>query len=129
MAGQVMNEDGRAFLHLLASLPPGTFERRFSEISLRLRLDTQLNPAELKLLCGAAYQAALCNIALNGLGGCGGQIKPSNERNRTALERAFLGARDAFYASSGWQSLPECERGAIDRIFLRVAVTDDNLAW
>jgi hypothetical protein len=120
--------EGQVFLDRLARRPR-TFDSRFAQISTRLGLGAQLSRAELELLHQAAYLATLCNIALNGLGGCGGFIKLEREANRTRLEMHFLMARDLFYASAGWQRLDQCRRGAIGRIFLTVFVTDDNLAW
>jgi hypothetical protein len=124
-----MNTDGQAFLDQFANLPRRTFESLFSRISNRLDVGLELTWEELKLLYDAAYQAILCNIAFNGLGGCGGQIKPDRERNRIRLEREFLAARDRFYACRGYEGMSESKRRAIERIWLTVLVTEENLAW
>ena len=83
---------------------------------------------ELKLLYRAAYRGTLCNIAINGLGGCGGRIKPQREANRTALEWRFMAAREELYASAGWQALSPAAKGSVERVFLNVFVADHNLA-
>jgi hypothetical protein len=70
----------------------------------------------------------LCNIALNGLGGCGGRIKPEREPNRRRLEGEFMAARDKFYACAGWQVLSPFLRHPVQSIFLRIFVEEVNLA-
>jgi hypothetical protein len=70
----------------------------------------------------------LCNIAINGLGGCGGRIKPEHEPNRRRLEREFMAARDKLYACAGWRALPPSVRHPIQIVFLRISVNEDNLA-
>ena len=124
-----MTTDGQDYLEELASLPPNTFESRFSRISTRLGLGRALSREELARLFDAAFAAALCNIAINGLGGCGGKIKPDQESNRIRLEREFMAARDALKSSSGWQRLPSSKRDSAARIFLKVLVANENLAW
>ena len=124
-----MRRDGQQFLDLLAAFPPHTFESDFSNTSTRLGLGQNLNPDELSLLFEAAFCAGLCNIAINGLGGCRGKIKPERESNRIHLEQEFMAARDAFRASAGWIALTPSQRGAIERIFLKVQVNSDKLAW
>ena len=89
---------GEAYLNELAGFPPKTFPSHFSSSATRLRLGTFLDRTELKWLYEAAFVAALCNIAINGLGGCGGRIKPEREPNRSRLEREFMVARDRLYA-------------------------------
>ncbi len=124
-----MKTDGQDYLEQLASLPPNTFENRFSKISNRLRLGDSLSRNELTLLYEAAFRATLCNIAINGLGGCRGLIRPEHEPHRLRLEREFMEAREVFCASPGWQTLTPAEQGPIERIFLTVLVADDKLAW
>ena len=125
-----MKTDGQAFLTELASSPPNTFEGRFCRISTRLRLGAALNWDELSLLHQeAAFLAALCNIALNGLGGCRGKITSENEPARTGLEQKFMAVRERFFASRGWKNLPPSDQETIQRIFLNVLVSDENLAW
>jgi hypothetical protein len=122
-----MKRDGEIFLEELASYPPKTFESRFSKIAGRLGLGLMLNREELTLLRHAAFVATLCNIAFNGLGGCGGKISPSREGTRTRLELRFMLARDAFCATPGWRSLSASEKGPIFRIFFTVLVAEQNL--
>ena len=91
-----MKTDGQSFLDQLAGSAQNGFAVRFSRISTRLGLGVSLNGREVSLLYEAAFYATLCNIAFNGLGGCGGQVKPSREANRIDLEREFMAARDRF---------------------------------
>jgi hypothetical protein len=119
---------GEEYLTELAAFPLKTFPRSFSRNATRLRLGTVLDRTELKRLYEAAFKAALCNIAINGLGGCGGRILPEREPNRISLEREFMAARDKVCACGGWQALPPSVSRPIQRIFLRVFVNEDNLA-
>jgi len=123
-----MMTTGEAYLNELAGFPPKTFPSHFSSSATRLRLGTFLDRTELKWLYEAAFVAALCNIAINGLGGCGGRIKPEREPNRRRLEQEFMAARDKLYASAGWRALPPFVRHPIQRIFLRISVNEENLA-
>jgi hypothetical protein len=123
-----MMTTGEEYLNELAGFPPKTFPSHFSSRATRLRLGTALNRTELKWLYEAAFGATLCNIAINGLGGCGGRIKPEREPNRRRLEREFMAARDKLYACAGWQALPPFVRHPIQSIFLRISVTEVNLA-
>ena len=123
-----MMTTGEEYLNELAGFPPKTFPSHFSSRATRLRLGTALNRTELKWLYEAAFVAALCNIAINGLGGCGGRIKPEREPNRSRLEREFMVARDKLYASAGWQALRPLVRHPIQTVFLRISVNEDNLA-
>jgi hypothetical protein len=122
-----MKKDGQHFLKKLSGFPQNSFENTFSKITARLGLGRALNAGELELLYAAAFLAALCNIAMNGLGGCGGQIKPEREANRMKLETEFMVTRDRFYATSGWNNLPASQRGMIQRLLLRVHVRPENL--
>jgi hypothetical protein len=119
---------GEAYLEELAGLPPKTFSSHFASSAKRLRLGTFLERTELTRLYEAAYLAALCKIAINGQGGCGGIIKPERESNRRRLETEFMTARDKLYACAGWQALRPFVKHAVQRIFLRVFVNEDNLA-
>ena len=119
---------GEEYLNELAAFPPKTFPSRFSTIATRLHLGTAMDQTELRSLYEAAYGATLCNIAINGLGGCGGRIKPEREPNRTRLETEFMAARDTLYACAGWQALPPFVRHPIQSCFLRISVNEDNLA-
>jgi len=123
-----MMTTGEAYLDELAGFPPKTFPSHFSSRATRLRLGAVLNRTEIRLLYEAAFEATLCNIAINGLGGCGGKIKPEREPNRRRLERDFMAARDRLYARAGWQGLSSCDRHPIQSAFLRVSVNEDNLA-
>ena len=122
-----MRPDGQQFLDVLAAFPPDTFENDFSKTSTRLGLGEVLAPEDLTLLFEAAFRAGFCNIALNGLGGCGGRIDPAGESNRTRLERAFMAARGAFWACPGGRNLNPVKKKEIQRIFLRVEVRQENL--
>ena len=124
-----MKTDGQRFLDRLAASSTEGFELHFSKISSRLGLGVSLHGSELSLLYKAGFYAALCNIAFNGLGGCDGQIKPSREANRICLERKFMAARERFLACEGWRALPATHKESTLNIFLRVFVTEDNLAW
>ena len=124
-----MKVEGQQFLDLLATFPPRSFERDFSKTSKRLGLGVVLSQQDLELLLDAAFSAGLCNIAINGLGGCRGEIKPQRELNRIWLEQEFMAARDAFYACPGWNVLRPSQKASIARIFLRVQVSKEKLAW
>ena len=105
--------------------PARNFKMRFEHTVTRLALGSRL---ELRQLCDAAFYARLCNIAFNGLGGCGGQIRPDRELNRIAIERAFMKACQAFWSSQGAQRLPDEPKGMIRGLFLSVSVSEQNLA-
>ncbi len=124
-----MRKDGQVFLDALAEFPPRTFESNFSRISRRLGLGRLLSGSELNSLYQAAFKAALCKIAFNGLGGCGGRIKPEMERYRTKLENEFMAARAALFGSAGWCNLARAERTSVQQLFLQVLVTEENLAF
>jgi hypothetical protein len=102
-----MRTDGQDFLQKLVASSPSGFDTRLASISTQVGLD----------------------IALNGLGGCEGEIKPEREINRVRLESVFMAARDKYYASAGWKALPKSLRAPIQRIFLNVFVEEENLAW
>jgi hypothetical protein len=123
-----MMTTGEEYLNELAGFPPKTFPSHFSNSATRLRLGMVLDRTELKWLYEAAFVAALCIIAINGLGGCGGRIKPEREPNRSRLEREFMAARDKLYACAGWKALPPFVRHPIQRLFLQIFVNEDNLA-
>ena len=82
-----MEQDGSEFLAELSGFAPNTFEGRFAVLSARLGLDGALSAKELRLLYQAAFYATLCNIAFNGLGRCGGEVKAEKEHQRIQLER------------------------------------------
>jgi hypothetical protein len=123
-----MKADGQDFLEQLTGFPPNTFEGRFLKTSVRLGLGADLDSDELSLLYRAAFRAALCNIAFNGLGGCDGQIRPEQEGSRTRLEMEFVLARDRFLACAGWKTLQKSQKTSIEKILFRVLVEDKNLA-
>jgi hypothetical protein len=102
--------------------------RKIPSTSHRLDVRELFNRGELDRLYRATYYANLCNIAMNGLGGCQGQIKPEREQNRIKLEQAFMAARDDFYRTSGWKKLPPHLKTAICGVFLLVEVAEDRLA-
>jgi hypothetical protein len=124
-----LNTSGQEFVSLLASFPKNTFESSFARSATRLELAIELDRDELALLFDAALRARVCYIAFNGLGGCRGEIKPEREVHRIQLERDYMAARDAFFATSGWQSLLPARRGMIHSAFLEVSIRPDRLAW
>jgi hypothetical protein len=91
-------------------------------------LNTALNRSELARLHEAAFLAALCNISFNGLGGCGGEIRPENELTRCRLEQSFMDACDNFYRCDGWKTLSSARKKSLQRIFFTVLVAEENLA-
>lgn len=123
-----METDGNAFLEHLALSCSNRFQSRFSRVSLRLGLGQFLNATELNLLYEAAFLAALCNISFNGLGGCGGEIKPERETARIMLEREFMASRTRFFTSTGWKTLAKHLRESIKNVFLSVRITEANMA-
>ena len=123
-----METDGNAFLEHLAISSSNRFQSRFSRVSLRLGLGEFLKAEELHQLYEAAFLAALCNISFNGLGGCGGEIKPERETARIMLEREFMAARGRFYRSTGWRTLKRNLRESIKQVFLDVQVVEANMA-
>jgi hypothetical protein len=122
-----MRTDGQKFIDLLAVFPPSTFESTFSSTCNRLELGESLSPEDLTLLFEAAICAALCNIALNGRGGCGGRISPQAERNRIRLERKFMSACKAFWTCDGGRNLSRAKKSEIQHFILRVEVQEENL--
>jgi hypothetical protein len=112
----------------LANSSPTTFERRFAKISRRLGLGNCLDSDELNLLYEAAFYATLCNIAFNGHGGCGGEIKADREFTRRRLEQDFMVVRERFFRSPGWTTLSKEIRGSVQRVFLDVFILEENLA-
>ncbi|GEM_PF-6441285 len=124
-----MNTSGNDFLGRFVRFPTGSFEHRFVRASTRLKLGELLDRNELNLLMDAAFRAALCNIAFNGMGGFSGIVRPEHEPRRRRLEQEFMEAREIFYASPGWQLLEAGTQRRIQDVFLSVFVTDDNLAW
>jgi len=125
---RVMDTDGQSFLDQLANSSGNGFAVRFSRISTRLGLGVYLNGNEVSMLYEAAFYATLCNIALNGLGGCGGKIKAEKEQIRLSIEREFMAARAKFWTSSGWHALTPSQKESVRNIFLRVSIREDNLA-
>ena len=123
-----MNTDGQAFLEHIAVSSTNKFEVRFSRISIRLDLGSALDAKELSLLYEAAFLATLCNIAFNGLGGCGGEIKPDRELVRIMLEREFMEARTRFERCAGRKQLTSIQQTSIEHIFLNVFVSEENLS-
>jgi hypothetical protein len=122
-----MKTDGHTFLESIAGSSTNKFKVRFSMISTRLELGAALEARELSLLYEAAFLATLCNISFNGLGGCGGEIKPEREMVRTTLEREFMAARARLLSCAGLKQLSATLRGSIERIFLSVLVSEENL--
>ena len=103
------------------------FKRRCSRIVTSYGLDIALKREDLILLYRDAIRAPLCNLSFNGSWACGGGTKPEGERARRELEQTFMAARDAFLACGGWMALHDFQKGATQRIFLNVFVTEENL--
>lgn len=122
-----MRSDGHIFLEHLAGFPRHSFEGRFLESSISLRLGNRLKAEELSQLYEAALYASFCNIAFNGLGGGRREIRADQEANRTGLELQFMAARERVRASAGWQSLSDSHQERIEEDLLKVLVTDANL--
>ncbi len=125
--GLSMEADSQEFFEEANCSSKG-FKGKFAQISRRMGLSIGLNRNELRRLYEAAFLAALCNISFNGLGGCHGEIKSEREPTRRRLEQAFMGARDQLYRCSGWKALASNRRKSIQKTFLTVVVTDENLA-
>jgi hypothetical protein len=123
-----MDADSQDFSEELAGCSRPAFKSKFSRLARRLGLRDGLKRAELSCLYEAAFLAALCNISFNGLGGCGGEIRPEKESTRWRLEQAFMDARDNFYRCAGWQALTAAQQKSIRSIFLTVSVNEENLA-
>ena len=125
----VVNTSGQAYLEALGtSFPANAFETRFSKMALRIGLGSTLDANELNLLFRSSFWACLCNISFNGLGGCGGEIRPKRELHRIKLEREFMAAEDQLFNTAGWRKLNRPVRARVESIFLRVQVADENLA-
>ena len=122
-----MKPDGHQLLSEFAQHSANTFEAKFSNRASSLALGSFLTRSEVKLLYRAAFRAALCNIAFNGLGGCNGVIKPEREPHRRKLERFFLAARDRFMASAGYQALESSTKASVQQMFLTVAIQEKSL--
>jgi hypothetical protein len=123
-----MDADSQDFFEELASCPRTGFKTKFSRTARRLGLKVELNRSELAALYEAAFLAALCNISFNGLGGCGGEIRPEKEPTRCRLEQAFMDACRNFYRCSGWKALSPAKKKSIRLIFFDVTITEENLA-
>lgn len=123
-----MDSDSQDFFEETANCSRTGFKTKFGRIARRLGLNVGLNREELSRLYEAAFLAALCNISFNGLGGCGGMIKPEKEPTRCKLEQSFMDARNNFYRSAGWKQLVAARRKFIETVLLTVAVDEQNLA-
>jgi len=122
-----MKNPSQQFLRELGSLPPDSFEGRFSQASNQLDLARTLSRNELALLFEASLKANSCNLVIN----TPGDLRERNlqEANCSRLELEFMVARDILYASPGWQTLESEEKEAIEKVFLGIAVADEQLAW
>lgn len=123
-----MKSDGQDFSEELESCSRQGFKSRFGQICGRMGLDGGLSRSELSRLYEAAFLAALCNVSFNGLGGCGGVIKPERESTRRRLEQAFMNARENLFHCPGWQALPHARQKSIQAVFLTVLIAEENLA-
>ena len=123
-----MTHSGQTFLRQLAEFPPATFERRFLNIATRLDLGAGMDCKAFHGLFRSAFLACLCNIAFNGLGGCDGATRGDREDTRRTLEHDFMDARDGFFGSAGWKGLTATKQAEVARIFLKILVTEGNLA-
>ena len=123
-----MQTDGHAFLEHILFSSTNKFELRFSRIATRLDLGRALDARELSLLYEATFLATLCNLTLNGLGMFSGEGHLERETIRTMLEREFMCARDRFSRCAGLKKLSIPQKCSIESIFLKVFVTEENLA-
>ena len=123
-----MDADSFDFSEELTGCSREAFRTKFGRTARRLGLNNGLRREELSRLSEAAFLAALCNIALNGLGGHAGEIRPENEPVRRDLEGAYMNACRNFYLSPGWKTLPAAQKEAIRAVFLTVVVEEKNLA-
>jgi hypothetical protein len=123
-----MQTDGQVFLEHILYSSKNRFEVRFSRIATRLDLGRALEARELSLLYEATFLATLCNLTLNGLGIFCGDGPPERENIRTMLEREFMCARDRFSKCAGLKNLSIPQKCSVESIFLKVFVTEENLA-
>ncbi len=123
-----MDTEGYGFSEESSSCSREVFRTRFERTVRRLGLNNELRREDLNRLAEAAFLGALCNIALNGLGGHDGEIRPENEPVRRDLEGAYMNACRNFYLSPGWKKLPAPKKEAIRAVFLTVLVEEQNLA-
>ena len=123
-----MEDDRQDFFEELTSCSRSSFKTKFGRTARRLGLNAGLKREDLSRLYEAAFLAALCNISFNGLGGCGGAIKPEKEPTRRRLEQAFMDARENFHRSPGWKTLAAARKKSIEAVFLTVLVDEENLA-
>ena len=123
-----MDGESQDFYEELSGCSRTGFRTKFSRVARRLGLSQGLNRSEMSRLYEAAFLAALCNISFNGLGGCGGEIRPENELTRCRLEQSFMDACDNFFSSPGWKALSASRKKSIRSVFLSVVVADENLA-
>jgi len=124
-----MEDDRQEFFEELTTCPRTDFKARFGKTARRLGLNEGLSRQELGLLQEAAFLAALCNISINGLGACGGEIRPEKEPIRRKLEFAFMHARSEFLRCAGWRALAAPRKKSIEAVFLTVCVDEENLAY
>lgn len=124
-----MDADSQDFSEELECCSRPGFKDRFSQLTRRMGLEGGLSPREVSRLYEAAFLAALCNISFNGLGGCGGVIKPEKESTRRRLEQAFMDARDNFFRCPGWKTLPSARKKSIQAIFLTALVAEENFLF
>jgi hypothetical protein len=122
-----MKSSSQEFLEQLSALPSNCFEHRFAKRSNQLGLGALLERNDLTLLCEAALRANLCQSAINDAHD--GRIPPEEEAKRSRLEWEFMSARDIFYGSPGWQRLDESLQKIVVKMFLRVSVAEECLAW
>src|SRR5690348_8000056 len=95
------------FLNPAAAQPGLSFKERFATAANKFALDSWLSDSELDRLREAAFYACLCNISFNGLGGCGGKIRPCREQHRMNLEQTFMARCSEFWGSTGALAIPE----------------------
>src|SRR5579863_10424004 len=120
--------DGEAFLEHILFSSTNKFELRFSRVAARLDLGRNLDARELSLLYEATFLATLCNLTLNGLGMFSGDGTAERENIRTMLEGEFMRARDRFSRCAGMNMLSTPQKCSIESIFLKVFITEENLA-
>jgi hypothetical protein len=123
-----MDADSQDFFEELETCSREGFKSKFSQLLRRMSLRDGMNRSELSRLYEAAFLAALCNVSFNGLGGCGGEIRPEKETTRRRLEQAFMDACDNFFRCAGWKTLSPARQKSVKSVFLSVAVSEENLA-
>ncbi|HVV73911.1 MAG TPA: hypothetical protein VHI52_20825 [Verrucomicrobiae bacterium] len=124
-----MNNDGQDSLDTLANGGADSLDTGIVALSKQMDLGRWFSRNEFSLLHEAALRAALCNSALNGSEPGGIAANLQAEAQRHARELGFLEARDALFASPGWQDLPGAQQARLATALLSVAVSAGRFRW